>query len=356
MSGADLALFTAGLVVLVGGADLLVRGASRLATAAGVAPLVIGLTVVAFGTSAPEMAASLGASLTGNADLALGNVVGSNVFNVLAILGLSALVAPLTVAVRLVRLDVPIVLLVSVGVVLLAVDGRIGRVEGLLLLAGIVVHTAWLVRASRRESRSVEEEFAGAIPSTRYGTVGAIVAVAGGLALLVVGARWLVEGAVAIAVAMGIGERVIGLTLVAAGTSLPELATSVVATVRGQRDIAVGNVVGSNLFNLTAVLGLAAVGSHGGIAVASQALRVDLPFMVVTAGVCVPVFFTGFEISRREGAAFVTAFAAYLVWLVADAAGRGLPASVTVTAIAVGTVALTASLVESVRQLLAARR
>jgi cation:H+ antiporter len=351
MTTLTLAAFAAGLALLVGGADLLVRGASRLATAAGVSPLVIGLTVVAFGTSAPELAASLGASLAGSADLALGNVVGSNVFNVLAILGLSALVAPLAVAVRLVRIDVPIVVMVSLGVTLLAVDGRIGRVDGLVLLAAIVLHTGWLVRAARRESRAVEDEFAAALPAAGAGTAGAVVAVVVGLALVVVGARWLVDAAVAIATAMGVGERVVGLTLVAAGTSLPELATSVVAAVRGQRDIAVGNVVGSNLFNLTAVLGAAAVGSSGGIAVAGEALRVDLPVMVLTAAVCVPVFFTGFEISRREGVAFVVAFVAYLTWLVADAVDREVPAAVTVTVLAVGGVALAASVVESVRQL-----
>ena len=348
--------FAAGLALLVGGAELLVRGASHLATAAGVSPLVIGLTVVAFGTSAPEMAASLGASLAGSADLALGNVVGSNVFNVLAILGMSALVAPLAVAVRLVRLDVPIVVAVSAGVTVLAVDGRIDRLDGLLLLAVIVVHTAWLVRAARRESRSIEDEFAAALPTAATGTAGAAVAVLTGLVLLVVGARWLVASAVAIATAVGVGERVVGLTLVAAGTSLPELATSVVAAARGQRDIAVGNVVGSNLFNLTAVLGLAAVGSTGGIVVGSESLRADLPVMVLTAVVCVPVFFTGFEISRVEGAAFVVAFAAYLTWLIAAAAGRGVPTTVTVTALAIGGVALAASVVESVRQLRASRR
>jgi cation:H+ antiporter len=245
--------------------------------------------------------------------------------------------------------------MVSLGVTLLAVDGRIGRVDGLVLLAAIVLHTGWLVRAARRESRAVEDEFAAALPAAGAGTAGAVVAVVVGLALLVVGARWLVDAAVAIATAMGVGERVVGLTLVAAGTSLPELATSVVAAVRGQRDIAVGNVVGSNLFNLTAVLGAAAVGSSGGIAVAGEALRVDLPVMVLTAAVCVPVFFTGFEISRREGAAFVVAFVAYLTWLIAGALHREVPTVMTVMALVVGTVAFGTSVAEAVRQLMRRR-
>ncbi len=349
-------LLIIGLATLVAGAELLVRGASRLAAAAGISPLVIGLTVVAFGTSAPEMAASLGASLAGTADLALGNVVGSNVFNVFGILGLSALVAPLGVAVRLVRIDVPVLVVVSLVVVGMAADGSMARWEGLLLLAFIIGHTVWLVVAARREGRAAEREFAAAAPSGGASTAGAVAAVVLGLAALVFGAGWLVEGAVAVASGLGVSERVIGLTLVAVGTSLPELATSVVAAVRGQRDIAVGNVVGSNLFNLTAVLGLAATASPAGVAVAGQALRVDLPVMLLAAVICVPVFFTGFEVSRREGLAFLTALAAYFGWVVADAASDFVPKAVMVAVVACGAAALLATAVESVRQLRRSQR
>jgi cation:H+ antiporter len=349
-------LLIAGLATLVAGAELLVRGASRLAAAAGISPLVIGLTVVAFGTSAPEMAASLGASLTGTADLALGNVVGSNIFNVFGILGLSALVAPLGVAVRLVRIDVPILLVVSLVVAGMAANGAIARWEGMLLLAFISGHTVWLVRAARRDGRAAEREFAAAAPSGGASTAAAVAAVVLGLAALVLGAGWLVDGAVAVASGLGVSERVIGLTLVAVGTSLPELATSVVAAVRGQRDIAVGNVVGSNLFNLTAVLGLAATASPAGVAVAGQALRIDLPVMVLTALICLPVFFTGFEISRREGLAFLTALAAYLGWVVADAVGGDVPKVVMVAMVACGAAALLATAVESARQLRRSQR
>ena len=344
-------LLIGGLLTLVAGAELLVRGASRLAAAAGVTPLVIGLTVVAFGTSAPEMAASLGASLTGNADLALGNVVGSNVFNVLGILGVSALVAPLGVALRLVRIDVPIMLVVSLAVAGFAVSGSISRWEGVLLLGFIVGHTVWLVRAARREGTVGDEAFAVVAPAGGAATARAVAAVALGLVALVVGARWLVDGATAVASALGVSDRVIGLTLVAVGTSLPELATTVVAAARGQRDIAVGNVVGSNHFNLTAVLGIAATASPDGVVVAGQALRVDLPVMVVSALVCVPVFFTGMEVSRREGLAFLAALAAYLGWVATDALGRGLPTALTVAVVAFAAAALAATAVASLRQL-----
>jgi cation:H+ antiporter len=343
-------LLAAGLLTLVAGAELLVRGASRLAAAAGVSPLVIGLTVVAFGTSAPEMAASLGAALTGNPDLALGNVVGSNLFNVLGILGVSALVAPLSVALRLVRLDVPIMLAVSLVVAGFAVNGSVSRWEGMILLVFIVGHTGWLVRAARREGQGGDEAFSVTSASGGATTARAIAAVALGLVALVFGARWLVDGATAVASALGVSDRVIGLTLVAVGTSLPELATSVVAAARGQRDIAVGNVVGSNLFNLTAVIGVAAAASPAGVVVAQQALRVDLPVMVASAMLCVPVFFTGFEVSRREGLAFLAALTVYFGWAVADDLGRGLPTVVTVAVVAFGTAALAATAIESGRQ------
>jgi cation:H+ antiporter len=343
-------LLAAGLLTLVAGAELLVRGASRLAAAAGVSPLVIGLTVVAFGTSAPEMAASLGAALTGNPDLALGNVVGSNLFNVLGILGVSALVAPLSVALRLVRIDVPIMLAVSLVVAGFALNGSISRWEGMILLAFIAGHTAWLVRAARREGRGGDEAFAVTSASGGVATARAIAAVVLGLVALVLGARWLVDGATAVASALGVSDRVIGLTLVAVGTSLPELATSVVAAARGQRDIAVGNVVGSNLFNLTAVIGVAAAASPAGVVVAQQALRVDLPVMVASAMLCVPVFFTGFEVSRREGFAFLATLTVYLAWAVADDLGRGLPTVVTVAVVAFGIAALAATAIESARQ------
>lgn len=251
-------LFLVGLGLLVLGAESLVRGASRLAASVGVSPLVIGLTVVAFGTSAPEMAVSISSSLAGHADVAVGNVVGSNIFNVLFILGVSALLVPLVVSQQLVRFDVPLMLGISVVLWLLSLDHRIGMVDGALLFGGIILYTWWAIRTSRRESRLVEQEYAAEF-GERDRSLGRIAfdvfRVALGLALLVTGSNWFVDGAIEIAEAFGVSDLVIGLTLIAAGTSMPELATSVVAGLRGERDIAVGNIVG-NIFNILAVLGM----------------------------------------------------------------------------------------------------
>ncbi len=321
----SIVLVVAGLVLLVAGAEFLVKGASRLAGVAGISPLIIGLTVVAFGTSAPEMAVSVGAAWNGSADLALGNVVGSNVFNILFILGLSALIAPLVVAQQLVRLDVPLMIAASIVVWLMALDGVVARWEGALLFTGVVTYTVFLIRQSRRErSEAVlaeyEQEFAGADQGKQPVWLNGVFIVAG-LIGLVLGSRLLVQGAVAIAQYFGVSELVIGLTIVSIGTSMPEVATSVVASIRGERDIAVGNVVGSNLFNLLAVLGAAGALSVNGIAVSDKALAVDIPVMVGAAVICLPVFITGFVISRWNGLTFLALYLAYMLYLVLDAQG-----------------------------------
>ncbi len=317
-------LLVAGLVILIVGAEALVRGASRLAAALGISPLVIGLTVVAFGTSSPEMAVSVQAAIAGQGDIALGNVVGSNIFNVLFILGISALITPLIVAQQLVRLDVPIMIGMSFLVWLMALNGYLGRWEGMLLFAGIIVYTVFLIWQSRRESKAVQEEYA-----TEYGeretrtwqhTALNVLLAVGGLALLILGARWLVDGATQLARFFGVSDLIIGLTIVAAGTSLPEVAASIVAALRGERDIAVGNVVGSNIFNLLAVLGLAGIVAPGeGLAVAPGVLAIDLPFMVAVAVACLPIFFTGGTVVRWEGVVFLGYYVAYTVYLVLTA-------------------------------------
>jgi cation:H+ antiporter len=313
-------LLIAGLVVLVIGADLLVRGASRLALRFGISPLVIGLTVVAFGTSAPELAVSVQSGLDGQADIAVGNVVGSNIFNVLAVLGLSALIAPLVVHQQLVRFEVPLVVGLSVLVLLMTRDGRIGLLDGLLLVSGLVAYTALVVRQSRREAAAVEAEYArefGAAPSGWLARLPVQIAlILAGLGLLVLGASWLVDSAVAIARALEISEAVIGLTIVAAGTSFPELATSVVATIRGERDIAVGNVVGSSMFNLLGILGIAALATPGGLAVAPGLIYFDIPVMIAVAFACLPIFASGNRIARWEGALFLVYYAIYIAYLV----------------------------------------
>jgi cation:H+ antiporter len=312
----------AGLILLVIGAEILVRGASRLASSLGISPLVIGLTIVAFGTSAPEMAVSIGASWAGQADLALGNVVGSNIFNVLFILGLSALVAPLVVSQQLVRLDVPLMIAASVAVLLMGLDNKISRIDGVFLFGTVLAYTFFLIRQSRRESSAAvtaqyEAEY-GVGAQTDSAVIQYLkdgVMIVGGLALLVLGAQWLVDSAVQIAQYLGMSELVIGLTIVAAGTSMPELATSVIASLRGERDIAVGNVVGSNLFNLLAVLGLSSIVAPDGVQVADAALAFDIPVMVGVALICLPIFFTGYLISRMNGALFLFYYVAYTAYL-----------------------------------------
>ncbi len=311
--------FVLGLVFLVVGAEALVRGASRLATAIGISPLVIGLTVVAFGTSAPELAVSIKASLDGQANIALGNVVGSNIFNVLFILGISAIIVPLTVAQQLVRLDVPLMIVLSGLVLVLSLDGNLGHYDGILLFAGLIGYVLFLIRMSRKESASVQDEYAreyAAPQETAKRTGLNVVLVVIGLLLLVVGSRWLVESAIAFAQYIGVSELIIGLTIVAAGTSLPEVVTSILAAIRGERDIAVGNVVGSNIFNIMGVLGLSSIIAPAGIAVAPSIVGFDLPIMIAVAFACLPIFFTRGEISRLEGMLLLLYYAAYTLYLV----------------------------------------
>jgi cation:H+ antiporter len=310
-------LFFMGLILLIVGAEALVRGASKLALAVGLSPLIIGLTIVAFGTSAPEMAVSVMAGLAGNADISLGNVVGSNLFNVLFILGVSSLITPLIVSAQLVRLDVPLMVAVSVLTWIFAANGKVGRVEGAFLFAGIITYTTFLIYQGRKENKeqtsdNPKSEVGGNLPLN----IGLIVA---GLALLVLGSNWLVKGAVSIAQFMGVSQLLIGLTVVAAGTSLPEVATSVVAAIHGERDIAVGNVVGSNIFNILAVLGMSALVAPQGINISDIALRFDIPIMTAVAVACLPIFFTGNVISRWEGGLFLGYYLAYTLYLILSA-------------------------------------
>lgn len=313
----------AGLVLLVIGAELLVRGASRLAARLGIPPLIIGLTVVAFGTSSPEMAVSVQAALKGSGDIAIGNVLGSNIFNILLILGLSALIVPLVVSRQLVRLDVPVMIGASLLAFALALDQSLGRLDGLLLFAGILVYTGALIVLARKEPQPTAlPDDAAALPSGPRTWLLDGLLIAAGLGLLVLGADWLVQGAVTLARALGLSELLIGLTLVAAGTSLPELATSLLAALRGERDIAVGNIIGSNIFNLLAVLGLAAALSPTPISVSPTALAFDFPVMLAVAVACLPIFFANYRISRGEGLLFLLYYCAYVGYLLLFNTGR----------------------------------
>ncbi len=314
-------MFLADLAVLVVGADVLVRGASRLAVSFGVSRLVVGLTVVAFGTSAPEMAVSVGSALAGSPDLAIGNVVGSNIANVLLILGISALITPLLVDEQIIRQEIPIMIGASALLVVMALDGNIGLLESIALFGLVIAYTVFLVVQSRRASKSVQDEFETEIPTSTWDRHWAVQVglIAAGLVMLVVGADWLVDSAVAFARAFGVSDLVIGLTVVAVGTSMPEIATSIVAAIRGQRDIAVGNVVGSNVFNILAVLGAAGIAAGAGLPVSEAARNFDLWVMLAVAFACLPIMITGREIARWEGVIFLAYYAAYTAWLVLQA-------------------------------------
>lgn len=324
--------FALGLAGLIGGAELLVRGAGGLAVKIGISPLVVGLTVVAFGTSSPELGVSVTSAFSGQADIALGNVVGSNICNIWLILGLASLAAPLPVCRRLLCTDLPIIIAASLLLWITALDGTVGRGDGIILFTGIVVYVVWAIRASRKQSKALlgpcappGMEAASNPAPGRTNLVLDLLFIIIGLVWLGMGSRLLVNAAVSLALMIGVSELVIGLTVVSIGTSLPEIATSVVAGLRGKTDIAVGNVIGSNLFNILAVLGLTAAIAPDGVSVAGKALAFDIPLMVAVTIACVPVFYTGNRISRREGTIFVGLYIAYTIFLIYFTPGGSLP-------------------------------
>ncbi|WP_370263136.1 calcium/sodium antiporter [Limnobacter sp.] len=324
----NLAMFVLGLVALVVGANLLVRGASNLALSFGISPLVVGLTVVAFGTSAPEIAVSVGAVLEGTTDIATGNVVGSNIFNVLFILGLSAVIIPLVVNSQLIKQEVPIMVGASVLLLLLALDGQLGWTDGAILVVLMVAYTAFLIIQSRSQTQAAAAEFEQEILPAQAGSWDSrlpfqLLLIAVGLAFLVLGSEWLVGAAVTFAKALGVSDVVIALTIVSAGTSMPEVATSIAAALKGERDIAVGNVVGSSTFNIFACLGISAlVAGTQGLGVAPSLLAFDMWVMLAVAFACLPIFLTGREIARWEGAVFLGYYVAYVAYLILDAQGH----------------------------------
>ncbi len=317
-----LILFLIGLVILIVGAELLVRGASSLAVSVGISPLVVGLTVVAFGTSSPELAVIVQSGLVGQSDIAIGNVVGSNICNILLVLGLSAIATPLLISRQLVRFDGPLMVGVSFLLLFIGADGLLSRLDGALLTVGIISYTGWSIHKSRadtarkKENASVVEATTAddEIQPSKFGAAGDVAFILVGLAMLVLGARWLVNGAVAFATMLGVSELIIGLTIIAVGTSLPEIATSVVAGLRGKGDIVVGNVVGSNIFNILMVLGLGSLVAP--IGVSQNAIQFDIPVMIGVALMCLPIFFTGKSVTRWEGMLFFGYYVAYTVYLV----------------------------------------
>ena len=310
--------FAGGFLVLVLGAELFVRSAAGLAKGFGVSPLLIGLTIVAYGTSMPELTVSVYGAWTGHASIAVGNVVGSNIFNVLFILGLSAVITPLIIQQRLVRWDVPILIGASALTLWFAASGTIGAVEGVICVSLLIGYTVFCIRQERFETQPVVNEYAQAYGSRTKKRLGKsfilsrCVLSVGGLCLLAIGSRWSVAGASRIAQMFGMSEWLIGATIIAAGTSLPEVFTSIIATLRNQRDIAVGNVIGSNIFNIFGVLGLSALVAPAGLPIPRQAIYCDIPVMIAVSVACLPIFFTGRRISRWEGLLFLLGYGLYL--------------------------------------------
>lgn len=312
----SLVLFIVGLVLLILGADLLVRGASRVAEGFGISPLIIGLTIVAFGTSAPELAVSIEAALSNQASIAMGNVVGSNIFNVLFILGVSALIVPLVVSKQLIRLDVPLMIVLSGIVLWVTYDGNLSRLEGVVFVCGLIGYVAFLIIQQKKNPEPVSDTPKDLDSSRFSGTFWNLVFVAVGLGLLVLGSNWFVQSAIEFAQFLGVSDVVIGLTIVAAGTSMPEVVTSITAALKGERDIAVGNVVGSNVFNIMGVLGISAAIAPSGIDVSTSMIAFDIPVMIAVALACLPIFVTGGVIDRFEGFIFLGYYVVYTSYLI----------------------------------------
>lgn len=307
--GVELGQFALGLLLLVLGADSFVRGASGLAIRFGISPFVVGLVLVGLGTSAPELSVNLTAAFAGRYEMAIGNVVGSNIANIGLILGVSALIAPLAVNARLVRIEVPLVIAVSVGLWLLSLDGLIGRFDALLLLLGLVGLLVLIASDSKRESTQVQDELTEAA-NTQSGLKLNLIRLVAGLALLLYGSQQMVDAAVNLATLWGMSELMIGLTIVAIGTSLPELAASAMAAWRGHSDIALGNVVGSNLFNILLILG--ATAAIHPLPVGHSSLRIDLPLMIGFALLLYPIARSGRVVSRSEAVLLLAAYAGFL--------------------------------------------
>lgn len=310
-------LILTGLVALILGAEFVVRGSSRVAARLGISPMIIGLTIVSITTSAPELAVGIDAGLVGAGDITVANIAGTNAVNLLLILGLSALIRPLPLQARTLRVDLPMMASAAVVLLLLAVDQTLSRLDGALLLLIAAVYTVAVVQASRHERTRVRAEYAAEEPPPPRRTTARLltlelVGLLAGIGIVVLGADWLVQGAVDVASRLGVSDAVIGLTIVAIGTSTPELATMLVSTVRNRRDVAVGNLIGSSVYNLSLILAVTALVVPGGIPISAQVVRIDLPVMVAAVLACVPVFIRGRRVSRLNGGLFVLAYTVYL--------------------------------------------
>jgi len=301
------------LVLLYFGALWLVKGSSSLAIKAGISPLVAGLTIVAFGTSSPELVVSVNAAISNHGNIAVGNIVGSNLFNICIILGISAIISPLKIKMQLLKVDIPIVIITTIGFMLLFADRHISRIEGGLLVAGIVFYTLLNIRLSRREkNKEVLDEYAEIAKTVKTKWHISVLMILAGLAVLVAGSELLVKGAVDIARSLGVGETIIGLTIIAAGTSLPELASSIVATIRKEYDIAIGNVIGSNIFNILGILGVSSlINPLSAMAISN----IDLYAMIGVTLLLLPFFRSHYTLKRDEGIFMILIYCMYIYYL-----------------------------------------
>jgi cation:H+ antiporter len=312
MSFEILLFLVLGLIALFIGAEGLIHGSSTLALRVGITPLVVGLTVVAFGTSTPELVVSLKAALIGNSSISLGNVVGSNIANIALILGISAIIKPLDVHANVIRREIPIMIVLSILLIVLLIDGELSLIDGIIFVAGIVTYTIMNISMARKEKNAeVENEFKKGL-KTNFSVSVSIIIIVGGLGLMILGANLFVKSSISIAKAIGVSDAIIGLTIVAIGTSLPELITSIVASYKNESDIAIGNVVGSNIFNILGILGITAIVmplSSAGIS------YIDFGVMLFSALILLPLSKTGFRISRIEGIALLTGYIIYIYYL-----------------------------------------
>lgn len=322
--GMGIVLFAAGLALLVIGAELLVRGASRVAIMLGISPMVIGLTIVSIGTSMPELAIGITASWQGSGGLVVGNVTGANLFVMLVVFGISALIRPLPLDLQILKLELPTIVLAAMMMMLLAWDGVLSRVDGLLMFLAGCLYTGALFAITSRSSRESQQEYLDEygpelIPLAQRrwrGKVWYAAMLLVGIILTVLGADVLVDGAIRIATYFDVSTTVIGLTVVAFGTSAPELVTTIVATMKDDRDVAIGNLLGSSIYNILAILSLTCMFSPEGLPVEPHLLWFDLPLMAGVAIGAIPIFWTGHRISRLEGALGIAIYLAYLTWLI----------------------------------------
>ncbi len=317
--------FLAGLVGLLFGGHLVVDGASRIGRRFGLTPMVIGLTIVAAGTSAPELAVVFQAVAADDTELAVGSIIGSNIANVLLVLGLTASFGAIQVTSRVVRVDIPIMIAASLGLLAASLNGVIGRLDGIGLFVALAGFVGWTLRAAPKADAGISPDSPDGQPPRVRPERSLLVVMASlviGVGALALAARYVVAGAEQIALALGVPELIVGLTIVALGTSAPEIVTTVIAAFQGRRELAVGNAVGSNIFNILLVLGLGGALSPGGIAISADAVELDIPILVAAAIACLPMVFWDHRLDRWEGVVFVLYYLAYLAFLVLDATGH----------------------------------